>query len=216
MQIVNNIDILPKGFTYITDPRMIITINYVSSDNFMGRPAAGYHQPVCILSLEAASALIEAQNKLDTYNKGYRLKIFDAYRPTQAVQDFMKWRQEPINVDIKKIYFPDLEKDQLFETGYIAPVHSTHSRGSTVDLTITLPSSNAIGYEEMDMGTIFDFFDKKSHTHCADISEKAKKNRQFLIALMEEQGFENYHKEWWHFTLKNEPFPETYFNFPVE
>lgn len=207
--------VLPEGFTYLDDPRMIFTINYASKDNFMGRSAAGYDKKVCILSEEAARALIGVQDDLERLNKGYRLRIFDAYRPTRAVEDFMAWAQEPLDLEKKKIFFPEHDKYQLFEIGYIAAVNSTHSRGSTVDLTITVPANNFLGFEELEMGTIFDFFGTKSHTICSDISEKAKNNRKFLNSLMEARGFENYPKEWWHFTLKNEPFPDTYFDFPV-
>lgn len=219
MKNVDNVDvsILPEGFTYLEDPRMIYHISYATSDNFMGRPVAGYYNKVCILTEKAATALIKVQDSLDSYEQGYRLSIFDAYRPTSAVQDFMNWAKEPVIPSLKDKYFPHLEKHQLFEVGYIAPINSTHSRGSTVDLTILRPvGPHAKQYEALDMGTIFDFFDETSHTHSPNISAEAKQNRQFFLNLMSEHGFENYEKEWWHYTLRNEPFPDTYFNFWVK
>jgi zinc D-Ala-D-Ala dipeptidase len=207
---------LPKGFAYLRDPRIILSMNYATDENFMGRKAIAYYAKTCILTKMALSALLAVQDELDTLNKKYRLRIFDSYRPTDAVADFEKWSQEPDTQTLKELYYPDFKKPDLFKNGYIS-LHSEHSRGSTVDLTISrIISEDPLHYEDLDMGTIIDFFGEKSHTDSKNISEIAQKNRQFLKGSMKKQGFINYEKEWWHYTLANEPFPETYFNFPVK
>ncbi len=180
----------------------------------MGRPAAGYKEKICILTEEAAKALILVQNELDTLESGYCLKIFDAYRPTEAVADFVRWAEEP-GEKMKDHFYPTFTKPELFKFGYIAK-QSSHSRGSTVDLTIASLATTNADPTELDMGTIFDFFNEKAHTDNPYISDTAKKNRLFLKEIMEKHGFKNYPLEWWHFTLENEPFPETYFEFPVQ
>lgn len=204
---------LPQGFVYLNDPRIILQISYATPDNFMGRIIQDYFSPRCILTEKAATALVQVQNALEKLNTQYRLKIFDAYRPTTAVADFKHWAQDLNDQKMKAHYYPDLSKAELFELGYIAE-QSSHSRGSTVDLTITM--LNASGGElELDMGTPFDFFGELSHTANDQIASKSKQNRALLVDLMESQGFENYPLEWWHYTLKSEPFPDTYFSFPV-
>jgi D-alanyl-D-alanine dipeptidase len=206
---------LPAGFVYVEDKRIIKSMDYFTSHNFLARPVAGYHAPVCILTKEAAQALIAVQDELDLLNKGYHLKIFDTYRPTQAVEDFIAWSKDFSDIKAKAAFYPDISKPELFEQGYISD-RSTHSRGSTVDLTITqIDSKNPQG-QDLEMGTNFDFFGELSHTHNPNISELAKENRHFFVTIMEKHGFENFPLEWWHFTLRNEPFPDTYFNFPVE
>lgn len=206
---------LPTGFTYVEDPRIIIELGYLSHHNFLGRPVASYHALVCILTKEAAAALIAAQDELDALGKGQRLKIFDAYRPKTAVQDFIQWAKDPNSEEMKELFYPELSKKDLFELGYVAE-KSSHSRGSTVDLTIVAPNhSNPSTYQELEMGTTIDFFGEQSHIAYHNLSDHAKKNRLFLKNLMEQKGFENYPLEWWHFTLKNEPFPDTYFDFPI-
>lgn len=204
---------LPAGFVYLQDKRMILSMDYVTHNNFMGRTVKGYHAPVCILTKEAAEALIALQNVLDTKHRGLRLKIFDAYRPVQAVLDFKEWSKDPHDQSMKSTYYPTLPKPELFNQGYIAE-QSSHSRGSTVDLTLVETLSEH-QHRELDMGTRFDYFHEHSHTDNSMISEAAKNNRTLLKKLMQDQGFENYPFEWWHFTLKNEPFAETYFDFPV-
>lgn len=217
---------LPKGFTYLKDPRIILAMAYATENNFVGRVIQDYYANVCIMTEAAATALIKAQDALQGHNPNYRLKIFDSYRPTTAALDFKHWSLDAEDQKMKDLYYPDITKLNLFEKGYIAE-KSAHSRGSTVDLTITelknYPNINSIPNattkffdEELDMGTSFDFFGERSHTANPHISDAAKSNRALLIELMESVGFENYHLEWWHFTLKNEPFPDTYFNFLVK
>lgn len=212
---------LPNGFVYLEDPRIIKTMEYTTHDNFMGRPVAGYINKVCIVTEAAGKALIAIQDELDTLNAGYHLRIFDAYRPTQAVEDFIQWSKDFSDEKMRKIFYPDIAKPDLFKQGYIAE-RSSHSRGSTVDLTITvLDSGGAVNAKDMlgtdlDMGTAIDFFGELSHTNATGISDIAKKNRRFLVNIMDKHGFENYPVEWWHYTLRNEPFPDTYFNFPIK
>jgi D-alanyl-D-alanine dipeptidase len=208
--------LLPPEFTYVNDPRIILSIDYAGYENFIGRPIAGYHAKCAILTKPAHAALIAVQDTLDSYQKGYRLKIFDAYRPTLAVADFKHWAGDPNDQKQKSIYYPDLDKAELHQRGYVAFEKSTHSRGSTVDLTITVASINPLNFDDLPMGTIFDLFGEKSHTEYPNISKTERNNRQFLKKLMENHGFKNYEKEWWHFTLENEPFPATYFEFPVQ
>lgn len=208
---------LPQGFVYLSDTRILLEMAYATSQNFVGRKIQDYLKPVCIMTQEAHDALIQVQNALDTYaeeDTQYRLKIFDAYRPVNAVNDFKQWSLDESDIKMKDCYYPDFNKRDLFTLGYIAE-KSGHSRGSTVDLTIVKLQPNS-DHLELDMGTAFDFFGELSHTLNPNISETAKKNRLLLKTLMEEHGFENYHKEWWHFTLKNEPFKDQYFNFPIK
>ena len=204
---------LPEGFTYLQDDRFILSLDYFTSYNFTGRPIAGYQAKVCILTEPATETLIKAQDELDSCEAGYRLKIFDAYRPERAVADFAQWAHG-LEEKRKAAFYPNVAKSELFKKGYIAE-RSTHSRGSAIDVTIvTLPFSKEEPIE-LDMGTIFDYFDEKSHTHHSHILETAKENRQLLKEVMEKQGFENYPFEWWHFTLRNESFPDTDFGFLV-
>jgi D-alanyl-D-alanine dipeptidase len=191
-------------------------MRYASDHNFIGRPIAGYHRPVCILSIAANQALGAVQDELDTLQKGYVLKLFDCYRPVRAVSDFEQWSRDPHDIKGKKDYYPDFEKPALFEQGYIA-TKSSHSRGSTVDLTISIRNPQDLSQDtELDMGTPFDFFGEKSNTDSPNVSKQAQKNRRFFKELMARHGFENLHTEWWHYTLEQEPFPDTYFDFPVE
>lgn len=199
---------LPTGFVYLTDPRMMFAMAYASEQNFVGRVIKGYQAPVCILTEAAAAALKSVQDTLDQERPGVRLKIWDTYRPMEAVRDFKDWAQTD-DEKMRAEYYPGLSKPDLFKQGYISE-RSAHARGSTVDLTL------AQGDKELEMGTPFDYFDTRSHTLSPDISAVARENRQFFKALMENAGFENYPKEWWHYTLKNEPFPDTYFDFPVK
>lgn len=195
---------LPDNFAYLQDPRIQLEMNYTTSDNFIGRPIAGYRNSVCIITKPTIARLIAVQDELDTLNKGYVLKIFDAYRPTMAVADFIQWAQDPNDIVNKATYYPHLSKQELFAQGYLA-TRSSHSRGSTVDLTI-------VG---LDMGTIFDYFGEESNTDSKLVSATAQQNRQFFKNLMAKHGFVNLAQEWWHYTLDNEPFPNTYFDFVV-
>jgi len=204
---------LPNGFVYLNDPRIILSMNYVTANNFMGRQVAGYHAPVCILTTTTAKALLTLQDVLDQKYRGLCLKIFDAYRPMQAVLDFKQWSLDPHDQTMKTAYYPTLLKPDLFKQGYISE-KSDHSRGSTVDLTLAERKSDQ-QHQELDMGTIFDYFHEHSHTDNPSISESAKANRALLKNLMHDQGFNNYAFEWWHFTLRNEIFADSYFDFPV-
>ncbi len=201
---------LPNGFVYLSDvcPSIKQDIKYANEDNFTGQIVVGYEKPAAILTKEAAEKLCLIQKKLEQNNMGFL--VWDAYRPALAVEFFLDWGAVPDNSKIKKKYYPDFTKEELFDIGFIAK-SSSHSRGSTVDLTII----NADG-EPIEMGTIFDYFSDKSSTNYIKLPEHIKKNRQFLKELMHNNGFTNFKQEWWHYTLDQEPFPNTYFNFPVK
>ena len=153
-------------------------------------------------------ALIQVQNDLDQMNLS--LKIFDAYRPQMSVNYFINWSNDPLDTINKSIYYPKIKKSELFPLGYIAE-RSGHSRGSTVDLTIVDNTT----FKELDMGTPYDFFGPESATNFIEITDKQRSNRLLLLETMTRNGFENYSKEWWHYTLKEEPFND-YFNFVIE
>lgn len=205
---------LPQGFVYLEDiePGIIVDLRYSGKNNFIGRPIDGYAQPRCIVTRETAEALKRLQSELHGFGLG--LKIYDSYRPQRAVDHFVRWAKDPNDVDKKDEYYPDVEKGALFREGYIAS-KSGHSRGSTVDLTIVSIDQPDAG-REIDMGSPFDFFDPKSWTNSRDISTDQRASRLLLKTVMEKQGFQPYEKEWWHFTLRNEPYPNTYFDFPIE
>jgi D-alanyl-D-alanine dipeptidase len=209
--IISNQSSLPDGFVYITDviPTAQLEIRYCSNDNFCGTVIDGYEAPKAILTVEAAQALKKAADAL--YEQGYFIKIFDAYRPQRAVNHFIRWAKDLDDTKMKEKYYPELDKSVLFELGYIAE-KSGHSRGSTVDLTLVEISSG----EELDMGSGFDFFGKISNHGTDLITEEQEKNRNILRDAMVEAGFEVYPEEWWHYKLKDEPYPDTYFDFPVK
>ena len=204
-------DDLPYGFVYLSSacPTIVQNIKYATNDNFTGTIVPGYEAPVAILTKEAVEALNQIQQELEAKDLG--LLVWDAYRPTKAVDYFLSWEKVPDNQDIKVKYYPDYKKAELFKIGFIAPGHSSHSRGSTVDLTIVDKNTNVA----LDMGTDFDFFGKKSYASSVEISKQAMLNRIFLKNIMEKYGFIGIPQEWWHFTLKTEPFPDKYFNFTV-
>ncbi len=189
-------------------PDAILEIRYYSTYNFVGVRIDGYEQPVALLTREAAEALRAVSDEL--VQKGYRLKIFDAYRPQKAVDHFMRWALDSADTLMKPYFYPELEKNVLFPQGYIAE-RSGHSRGSTVDLTLF---DMAAG-REVDMGGTFDYFGLLSHPDFKDITEEQYQNRMILRNAMLAHGFKPLEEEWWHFTLKNEPYPNTYFTFPV-
>jgi len=180
---------------------------YASPDNFMGRPIRAYEVPEVWLTREAAEALLVAQSK--AVQMGYSLLVYDGYRPQSAVDHFVEWGKDLADTTNKALYYPLIPKSKLFERGYIAE-KSGHSRGSTVDLTLT---ANGI---PLNMGTPFDYFDELSHTMNPSITGEARSNRLVLLAVMETAGFANYPNEWWHFTLDNEPYPDTFFDLPVK
>jgi D-alanyl-D-alanine dipeptidase len=188
-------------------PGLIADMRYAGPHNFVGRPIDGYEAPRCLLTKAAADAL--AQVARDLAPRGFVLKVFDCYRPTRAVANFEQWARDLTDSAAKAEFYPDVDKRTLFRDGYISS-RSGHSRGSTIDLTL----ARADGHE-LDMGTSFDFFSPRSWAAAANISGDAQANRAMFAATMRHRGFRPYGKEWWHFTLSHEPFPDTYFDFPV-
>jgi D-alanyl-D-alanine dipeptidase len=200
----------PNNFIYVTEiiPSIKQDVRYFSDNNFVGRPIIGYKKPVCLLTIEAANALLKVQTVLNKQNLD--LLVYDCYRPQMAVDDFVQWSQNG-DQKTKNLFYPHIDKRKLFKLGYIAR-RSGHTRGSTVDLTIVDLASNHV----LDMGTPFDFLDPSSHPDNRDITPEQFKNRMLLRKLMLKFGFMPLKTEWWHFTLKNEPYKNTYFNFYVE
>lgn len=200
----------PSGFVVLADyvPSIIQEIRYYSTYNFIGERIDGYEEPCAMLTKEAARALKTVSNEM--FVLGYRLKVFDAYRPVNAVKHFVLWSIEDQDIRMKPYFYPELQKQELFEKGYIAK-QSSHSRGSTVDLTLFDMSTG----KELDMGSPFDLFSEVSHPDCKDVTEEQYNNRMLLQRAMVRNGFLPIDCEWWHFTLENEPYPDTYFEFPV-
>lgn len=200
----------PSGFVLLSDyvPGVIQEIRYFSTYNFIGDRIDGYEEPCAIITKEAARALKSVANELNV--QGYRLKVFDAYRPVCAVKHFVLWGIEDLDLRMKPFFYPELEKQELFIKGYIAS-QSSHSRGSTVDLTLLDMETG----KELDMGSPFDLFSPISHPDYRGITEEQYNNRMILRNAMMRNGFEPIDCEWWHFTLKEEPYPDTYFEFPV-
>jgi len=205
---------LPQGFVDIKDvaPDIVVESRYYSNDNFIGGRVDGYLTSRCIMTREASEALKKVQNDLREFSLG--LKLFDGYRPQRAVAHFVRWAKDLRDTKMKMQYYPHVEKKDLFKKGYIAE-KSSHSRGSTVDLTIVYLDEKGES-KELDMGTGFDFFSPKSWPDDPSMTPEQRAHRMLLKLLMERHGFAPYSKEWWHFTLKNEPYPETYFDFPVK
>ncbi|WP_203457061.1 M15 family metallopeptidase [Paenibacillus tepidiphilus] len=202
---------LPQGFVYLDEviPSAQFEIRYYTSNNFVGARIDGYKAPLAIFSRQAAAALKKVSD--DLAQKGYILHIYDAYRPQKAVNHFLRWSQDTADVKMKSQYYPKLDKRNLFKLGFIAK-KSGHSRGSTVDLTLADKKTGAV----IDMGSPFDFFGEISYYNTPLVSAKQHANRKVLKDAMEKRGFKYYSKEWWHFTLRAEPYPSTYFNFDVE
>jgi len=202
---------LPKGFVFLSDVDATIQsdLRYLSDNNFIGKTIDGYYDNCVIVTKETAEALLKVQAILS--KKGLSLKIFDAYRPQQSVDHFVKWARVLNDTLMKQQYYPQVPKSELFNSGYIAS-KSGHTRGSTVDLTII----NLKTGKELDMGSPYDFFGVESHPFYKNISENQKENRFYLREIMLAHNFKPYDNEWWHFTLRNEPFPKTYFNFPIK
>lgn len=201
---------LPEGFIKLNDidSTIIVDLKYNTKSNFTGKTVRGYKSNTAILSNEASNALINAQN--DFKKLGYSLILFDAYRPQSAVDFFFEWSKDLNDTINKNSYYPNINKSQLFAQGYIAK-KSGHSRGSTVDVSLVDLST----MKQIDMGSIYDYFGIRSSTFYPNISDSQKNNRMILYNIMINNGFKNYSKEWWHFTLENEPFQE-YFNFLVQ
>jgi D-alanyl-D-alanine dipeptidase len=205
---------LPDGFVYCEAvvPGIASEMRYATAHNFVGAPIAGYLKPRCILTRQAALALKSVQEELQPFGLG--LKVFDAYRPQRAVDNFVRWAKDLHDTRMKGEFYPGVAKENLFAEDYIA-ARSGHSRGSTVDLTI-VAVGGAAGGQDLDMGTGFDFFGPESWPAHAALAPQQRANRLLLQVLMKRAGFRPYAKEWWHFTLKDEPFPDTYFDFPVQ
>ncbi|MGA2891608.1 MAG: M15 family metallopeptidase [Xanthobacteraceae bacterium] len=189
-------------------PGLVVEMRYASSHNFVGRPIDGYQAPHCLLTQEASAALAAAVRDVAAQN--LVIKVFDCYRPARAVENFVRWARDLADTAGKAEFYPDVDKRTLFRDGYIAS-HSGHSRGSTIDLTLATTEGH-----ELDMGTPFDYFSPRSWTADSTITPQQHANRMLLASAMRRRGFRGYDKEWWHFTLRNEPFPETYFDFPVK
>ena len=196
-------------------------MRYHGARNFMGRPIAGYQAPRCWLSRPAAQALVAVQREASSH--GLRVKVFDCYRPQRAVDDFVRWGKDLGDQGAKAEYYPRVPKDELFSRGYIAE-RSGHSRASTVDMGLVVVDAAAAGRvlrgqlvagQEVDMATPFDLFDERSHTETPLVDTAARHNRLWLRALMDRHGWRNLPEEWWHFTLRDEPFPDRYFDLPV-
>ena len=200
----------PSGFVVLADhvPQIVQEIRYHSTYNFIGDRIDGYEEPCALLTVEAARALKAAAGELNV--QGYRLKVFDAYRPVCAVRHFVLWGIEDTDVRMKEYFYPDLVKQELFSKGYIAKM-SSHSRGSAVDLTLLDMKTG----KEVDMGSPFDFFSEVSHPDYRGITDEQYENRMTLQRAMIRAGFVPLDCEWWHFMLEDEPYPDTYFEFPV-
>lgn len=225
---------IPDGFVEIREviPDIILDLRYLTNNNFLGVPVDGYKAEKCYLTKAASDSLAKVQAELRKFNLS--LKVYDAYRPQRAVDHFVKWAKDLSDTLTKKEFYSTVNKDRLFIDGYIAE-KSGHSRGSTVDLTIVpipLPSQPAFDadkqcecYQSMeerfkdnsiDMGTGFDCFHSLSHTENPELSPQQRANRLLLTSLMDKYGFKDLAEEWWHFTLRNEPFPATYFDFEIK
>jgi len=200
----------PSGFVILGDfiPQIVQEIRYYSTYNFIGDRIDGYEEPIALLTKEAARALKSVSNEMMV--QGYRLKIYDAYRPAYAVKHFVLWGIEDTDIRMKPYFYPDLQKQELFAKGYIAKM-SSHSRGSAVDLTLLDMKTG----KELDMGSPFDLFSEASHPDYKGVTEEQHNNRMLLQKVMVRNGFSPIDCEWWHFALTKEPYPDTYFNFPV-
>lgn len=200
----------PSGFVLLADyvPSIIQEIRYYSTYNFIGDRIDGYEEPVALLTKEAARALKSAASEF--FVQGYRIKVFDAYRPASAVKHFMLWGIEDTDIRMKPYFYPDIEKQEVFSKGYVAKL-SSHSRGSAIDLTLLDMKTG----KELDMGSPFDMFSEISHPSYRGITDEQYENRMRLQKVMVRNGFEPIDNEWWHFKLKDEPYPDTYFEFPV-
>ncbi|MDQ7802158.1 M15 family metallopeptidase [Amycolatopsis sp. A133] len=224
----------PAGFVALSDvaPSILQDIRYDTRHNFVGRRIDGYRRPLCLLTRPAAEGLRKAQGQL--VKLGYTLKVYDCYRPQRAVDHFVRWAKDLADEKMKAEFYPNVAKDRLFADGYIAE-KSGHSRGSTMDLTLVripppfqrsyvpgeplepcfAPRDQRFPDNTVDMGTGYDCFDPLAHTDNPAITGVARQNRDLLRSTMSAAGFRNLPEEWWHFTLNGEPFPDTYFDFPV-
>ncbi len=226
---------MPAGFVDLHHvvPSIVLDIRYYTAHNFVGERVDGYDAPKCIITKKAADALAGVQKELMDF--GLPLKVYDCYRPQRAVSHFVRWAKDVGDTRTKKEFYPTVDKQNLFRDGYIAE-RSGHSRGSTVDLTIVpmpvptqeryepgqplrecyLPAEKRFKDNSIDMGTGFNCFHELSHTANREIGDAQRMNRLLLKTLMEKHGFVNYDREWWHYTLKDEPYSDTYFDFAIE
>jgi D-alanyl-D-alanine dipeptidase len=215
------------------DPSIVIEMRYLTPHNFIGHRIPGYRENVCLLTRQAAEALKQVQTAVRA--EGYTLKVYDCYRPQRSVDAFVAWAKDLGDRRMKREFYPRVRKSVLFKEGYIAS-QSGHSRGSTVDLTLVkLPPRRQERYRRgdrlrdcagpvrrrfrdntIDMGTGYDCFDPVSHPYNGRIRGKARRNRLKLREPVIAAGFKGLATEWWHFTLKAEPYPETFFDFPME
>lgn len=225
---------MPEDFVYLrdVDPTILQDMRYAGSGNFTGAKVPGYEAPECVLVRQAAEALKDVQTGLR--GNGLTLKVYDCYRPARAVAAFVDWAKEPDDHDAKVTYYPNLPKAELFPD-YIA-TRSGHSRGAAMDLTLvpidgdakaspaaedakprpcTVPQKGQAEDGSLAMGTSFDCFDVKANTAALGLSKEERENRDVLVEAMRAHGFKNYPKEWWHFTLSPEPYPDTFFDFPI-
>lgn len=200
-----------SGFVVLTDivPDAHMEIRYYTLYNFIGDQVRGYEEPVALVTKETALALREVQKEIEPL--GYAIKIFDAYRPQMAVNHFVEWAQDIKDKRMQKYFYPEENKANLFTHGYIAS-RSGHSRGSTIDLTFYDVKNEC----DLDMGGTFDYFGYRSHPDFPNLTVEQKQNRELLRSIMRKHGFRGIDSEWWHFTLNNEPYPNTYFNFKVK
>jgi D-alanyl-D-alanine dipeptidase len=224
-------DEMPEGFVYLrdVDPTIEQDIRYAGPSNFTGAPVPGYGAAECVLARPAAEALKRVQEAVAA--RGLTLKVYDCYRPARAVSSFVGWAQKPDDPSAKETYYPNLDKRALLPD-YIA-TRSGHSRGATVDLTLeprdatppkldnaaracTAAQKGQAPDGSVPMGTSFDCFDVKANTEASGLSDEERANRAALVEAMQAQGFENYPMEWWHFILKREPYPDTYFDFAIK
>lgn len=199
-----------SGFVVLTDvvPDAIMEVRYYTLYNFIGDRVRGYEEPVVLVTRETANALREVNQEL--LPLGYTVKVFDAYRPQMAVDHFVEWARDLNDVRMQSYFYPEERKANLFAHGYIAS-RSGHSRGSTVDLTLYDLRNQC----DVDMGGTFDYFGYRSYSNYPNLTSEQMKNRQLLRSVMLKHGFRGIDTEWWHYTLINEPYPSTYFNFVV-
>ncbi len=200
------------GFVNLSDiiPDAIIEMRYYGTYNFVGCRIDGYEEPIALLTHDAAKALLDVSNEVK--EMGYRLKIFDAYRPISAVKHFVRWSNDAHDTLMKAYFYPNTDKSMLFRLGYISS-HSRHSHGSTVDLTLFDMTTG----KELDMGSTFDWLGVESHPgRTTGLTKQQYHNRMTLRKIMMKHGFKPCGTEWWHFVLINEPFPSKSFDFPVK
>jgi D-alanyl-D-alanine dipeptidase len=215
------------------DPSIVVEMRYLTNHNFIGRRIPGYRENVCLLTKQAAEALARVQARVRA--DGYSLKVYDCYRPQRSVDAFVRWGKDLSDQRMKAEFYPRVRKSRVFKEGYIA-TQSGHSRGSTMDLTLiklparkqeryhrgdrlrdcAAPRSKRFGDNTIDMGTGYDCFDPLAHPYAKRFRGKVRRNRLRLREPMIAAGFKGLETEWWHFTLRDEPYPETFFDFPME